>query len=102
MTSARLGDFIDSARQEGFVGRRTELAGFDAALTGRSSRRVLLVHGPGGIGKTMLLLQMRAAARAAGRAVVMLDGREVDPSPEGLTSALSPGAILLVDGYEQL
>jgi hypothetical protein len=102
VTSVRLGDFIDSARQDSFAGRRTELAGFDAALAGRSSRRVLLVHGPGGVGKTMLLLQMRARARAAGRAVVMLDGREVDPSPEGLTSALPHGTVLLIDGYEQL
>jgi RecA/RadA recombinase len=102
VTTVRLGDFIDTARQDGFVGRRTELDSFDAALTGRSSRRVLLVYGPGGIGKTMLLLQMRARARAAGRDAVMLDGREVDPSPEGLTGALSPGTVLLIDGYEQL
>jgi hypothetical protein len=102
VTDVRLGDFIDSARQDGFAGRRTELDSFDAALSGRSSRRVLLVHGPGGIGKTMLLLEMRARARAAGRDAVMLDGREVDPSPEGLTGALSPGDVLLIDGYEQL
>lgn len=102
VTTVRLGDFIDTARQDGFVGRRTELDSFDAALTGRSPRRVLLVYGPGGIGKTMLLLQMRARARAAGRTAVLLDGRELDPSPDGLTSALSPGTVLLIDGYEQL
>jgi hypothetical protein len=78
---------------------------------------------------------LRARARAAGRAVVLLDGREVDPSPEGFANAIvaAPGrprndgndgddgdgeggpavgpvavadrlagAVLLVDGYEQL
>jgi hypothetical protein len=50
---------------------------------------------------------MRSRAQAAGRAVTLLDGREVDPSPHGLTEALgSPstgtGGVLLIDGYEQL
>jgi hypothetical protein len=40
--------------------------------------------GPGGIGKTTLLLEMRARATAAGRTTVLLDGSEIDPSPDGL------------------
>jgi hypothetical protein len=67
---------------------------------------VLLGHGPGGIGKTTLLLEFRRRAREAGRAVQLLDGREIDPSPEGfgnaVRGALPTGAVLLVDGYEQL
>jgi hypothetical protein len=121
----RLGELVDSERHRNFVGRRRELDGFDEAVRGGSSRRVLFVHGPGGIGKTTLLLELRARARAAGRSVVMLDGREVDPSPEGFENAIvatlgrSPSprrgatkppqpaellvnAVLLVDGYEQL
>ena len=67
--------------------------------------RVLFVHGPGGIGKTTLLLEMRARARGTGRATVLLDGREIDPSPEGLAAALpaegaADGTVLLIDGYE--
>jgi hypothetical protein len=92
------------------------LASFDDALHGRSPRRVLFVHGPGGIGKTTLLHEFRV--RAPGRTVVLLDGREVDPSPSGMHLAirsalgrpgdqqpverLPAGAVLLVDGYEQL
>ena len=112
-----LGDVLDTARRQCFVGRRRELASFGDALHGWSPRRVLFLHGQEGIGKTTLLLEFRARARAAGRSVVQVDGREVDPSPEGLETAvltalghhdrrpiptLLTGAILFVDGYEQL
>jgi len=105
--AARFADVVDSARRRAFVGRRNEIAGFEEALAGRSARRVLFVHGPGGIGKTTLLLEMRARARGVGRGVVLLDGREIDPSPEGLTAALrveggGDCTVLLIDGYEQL
>jgi hypothetical protein len=116
--STLLGDVLDSARRQRFVGRRVELASFDAAVGGGSSRRVLFVHGQGGIGKTTLLSELAARARAAGRTVVQVDGREVDPSPDGLQTAVAvavgrqpdagpvgpllAGAVLLIDGYEQL
>jgi hypothetical protein len=119
--ATRLGDLLDDARRRTFVGRRRELASFDDVLLGRSARRVLLVHGPGGIGKTTLLLEYRTRARVAGRTVLLLDAREVDPSPEGFEDAaaaalgrpfgtetgrrlseLVAGGVLLVDGYEQL
>ena len=107
MEPASVGDLLDNARREGFVGRRAELRSFAETLAGGAARRVLFVHGPGGIGKTTLLLEMRTQARAAGRAVTLLDGREIDPSPHGLTEALGgagtgAGAVLLIDGYEQL
>lgn len=106
----RLGEVLDAERHRNFVGRRRELAGFDDAVGGLSPRRVFFVHGPGGIGKTTLLLELHARARAAGRRVVMLDGREVDASPEGFELALARhragptdgDAVLLVDGYEEL
>ncbi len=85
------------------MGRRDELAGFDEALAGRSARRVMFVHGPGGIGKTTVLQEFRRRARAAGRSVRLVEGREVDPSPQGFRAAVEPaGAVLLVDGYEHL
>ena len=87
--ATRLGDLLDDARRRTFVGRRRELASFDDILLGRSPRRVLLVHGPGGIGKTTLLLEFRIRARAAGRTVLLLDAREVDPSPEGFENAVA-------------
>jgi hypothetical protein len=111
----RLGDVLDAAGSRTFVGRDRELAAFDDAVSGRSSRRVFLVHGVGGIGKSTLLGQFRAHALAAGRPAVLVDGREVDPSPDGVRAALAralPGRstrfddlrapALLVDHYEQL
>jgi hypothetical protein len=108
VTAASLGELIDDERRRGLVGRRTELRGFAAALAG-SPRRILYVHGPGGIGKTTVLLAMRAQARADGRGCVLVDGREIDPSPAGFTAAVEAAGggadtagVLMVDGYEQL
>ncbi|GAA4244458.1 ATP-binding protein [Dactylosporangium darangshiense] len=116
--STSLGDVLETARRQRFVGRREELAGFDAAVGGHSTRRVLFVHGQGGIGKTTLLAELGGRARAAGRTVIQVDGRDVDPSPDGLRTAIQDaagrqtdaaplgpllaGGVLLVDGYEQL
>jgi hypothetical protein len=116
--SIHLGDLLETARRQSFVGRHHELVSFDDALAGRSVRRVLFVHGPGGIGKTTLLHEFGARTRAAGRTVVQVDGRDVDPSSDGLGAAirlalgqqhdgrpvaqLLAGVVLLVDGYEQL
>ncbi|MEU4690051.1 AAA family ATPase [Actinoplanes sp. NPDC023714] len=104
MAANVLGDVIERARRRDFVGRRAELRAFDDALSGRSPRRVLFVHGAGGIGKTTLLLEMAARARAAGRDPVLLDGREIDPSPDGFARAVPAmeAGILLVDSYEYL
>src|SRR4051794_4130219 len=111
----RLGDVLDEARRRTFVGRDDELTRFGEALDGRSPRRVFLVHGVGGIGKSTLLGEFRARAVAAGRPAGLLDGRELDPSPEAIRAALAraappppprlgevPGLILLLDHYENL
>ena len=103
-----LAALIDQARSEAFVGRTTELASFDAALSEASLCRVLFVHGPGGIGKTTLLHQFRLRAGSAGRALVFVDARDVDCSPEGLHAALCrPGGsivdeVVFIDGYGRL
>jgi hypothetical protein len=113
VTGTSLGDVIDRARRRSFVGRRSELRAFDNAQAALSPRRVLFVHGPGGIGKTTLLLELRARARGAGRITVLLHGSEIDPSPDGFRQAVEAagaaggaradgGFVLLVDGYEQL
>jgi hypothetical protein len=102
----QFGDLLDRARELSFVGRRDELAAFGATLSGRSARRVLFLHGAGGIGKTTLTHEFGRRARAAGRTVRLVDGREIDPSPAGFREAvgtdLPAGTVLLVDGYEHL
>jgi hypothetical protein len=95
-TAARIsGEVIAAAQRQGsearmraFVGRATELASFGELLNPGTARCVLFVHGPGGIGKTTLLQQFRMRARAAGRVPVLIDGRDVDCSPEGFQEAL--------------
>jgi hypothetical protein len=104
-----LGDVIEDRRWHGFVGRAPESAAFDDALAGRSGRRVLFVHGPGGVGKTTLLLHLRSRAHRAGRPAVYLDGRDIEPSPDGLLQAVQTAGsagngtpVLLIDAYEEL
>lgn len=119
----RLGALLDDARRRSFVGRRAELASIDRALTGDDPTRVLFVHGPGGIGKTTLLDQIRLRALDHGRRLLELDGREHAVTRESLAAAIAamdhgdgdggdrgggtsgdPGGalVLLVDGYEML
>jgi|DewCreStandDraft_4_1066084.scaffolds.fasta_scaffold02272_16 hypothetical protein len=101
--------------EHGFVGRETEQRRFEEAL--RRDWAVLLVHGPGGVGKTTLLSRFGAIAKRHGAAVFGLDCRYLDTSPMGfelgLQTALgtsepverlaaSPKAVLILDTYEAL
>ena len=68
---------------------------------------MLFVHGPGGIGKSTLLDEMRRRAVARGRPVVSLDGRDVAGSIPAVAAAAAtlghdPCPVLLVDSYELL
>ncbi|HWQ37569.1 MAG TPA: ATP-binding protein [Burkholderiales bacterium] len=119
--SMRIADRLEAARRSRFVGRELELALFRAALLGEHAPfAVLHIHGPGGVGKSTLLREYRRLATQAGRLPVLLDARDVDPSPGGLLLALSQalrldcvdpaavaarwpsGAVLLIDTYERL
>jgi AAA ATPase domain len=98
---------LDDARRRGFVGRAPELRSFTAALAGTDPARVLFVHGPGGIGKSTLLDELRRRAVEAGRPALLLHGRDLGGSIEDVATAVAalpdgPGPVLLVDGYELL
>jgi hypothetical protein len=117
----RLADRLDTVRRRRFVGRVAELALFDAALQAAEPFfAVLHLYGPGGVGKTTLLQELGRVAQAAGRRVIYLDSRDIDPSPSGFLIALSmalgippsaatpallaayPDLVLLIDTYEAL
>jgi hypothetical protein len=49
---------------------------------------VLVVHGPGGVGKSTLLAMMASRARADGATVAMVDGRDVEVTTPGLRAAV--------------
>jgi hypothetical protein len=112
-------DRLRRARRRRFVGRVGELELFRAALEGPEPPfTVLHIHGPGGVGKTVLLQAFAEATVGAGRVAVALDGRDLEPSPPGFLAALGlalgqPGhddplaalrdgrpVVLLLDTYE--
>ena len=72
-----------------FVGRQAELALIEAALAqDPPDACVFVVHGPGGIGKTSLVEQVRRIAQARGMGSLRLDARDIEPTPHGLLRAL--------------
>ncbi|MBC7292780.1 MAG: ATP-binding protein, partial [Thermoleophilia bacterium] len=118
---SRVSEWLTATRQRFFVGRRAELELFSQALSAEESPFVVLhLFGPGGIGKTTLLREYVRLAAEHGRPVYWLDGRNVDPSPQGFLLALShaidprapplfpnaltdlPPAVLILDTYERL
>jgi DNA-binding SARP family transcriptional activator len=113
---ARLGARLDSARRRAFVGRRAELELFREALANDEPPFTLLhMSGPGGVGKSTLLAAFARLAAEAGVLVIALDGRSVQPTPDGFLAALREQtgveqpldalperALLLVDTYELL
>ncbi|MFD3590409.1 AAA family ATPase [Streptomyces sp. NPDC058683] len=102
-----LADRLGVARERAFVGRATERALFRTALEcGEDAFSVLYLHGPGGIGKTTLLRRLGDDARAAGRAVVQVDGRTLEATPAGFSAEAAgaldtDGVVLLIDTFEQ-
>jgi hypothetical protein len=118
---SRLSDRLAEARRRRFAGRMAELELFRSAL--REPDRpfaVLHIYGPGGVGKTALLNEYARVAAEAGWPVILLDGRNVEPSPAGFCLALCralelaagtplpdllaawPSGALLIDTYEVL
>jgi len=113
---------LAAAHARRFVGRASELGLFQSALlASEPDFAVLHIYGPGGVGKTTLLGEFARAAHAAGAFAVRLDGRGVEPTPDGFLVALcqamglpdemsavaalckmDPRAVLLIDTYETL
>lgn len=54
------------------------------------------IHGPGGIGKTSLLLWLASLAEDADAAVVPIDGQDLAPQPGAVLDALARTAYLEV------
>src|SRR5689334_10480654 len=90
------------ARSDSFVGRQQELARFvDALHAAQPAFWVLHVYGPGGIGKSTLLAEFRRLAREAGCPAVLLDGRNVAPTPAGFRAALAEAGFSLEPAPER-
>jgi hypothetical protein len=101
-----LADRLSDEDAERFVGRGTEVALFDALLAGDGSANVVLLHGPGGIGKSALLREIARRAAAHGWSPLTLDARELTPASGELEAIFAAAAeetrpVVLVDTYEQ-
>jgi hypothetical protein len=88
--SSRLADRLISARRSHFVGRMDELELFQSVLAQPELPfYVLYIFGPGGIGKTTLLLEYVTIAQAANTHAFYLDCRDLEPSPATFQSVLT-------------
>lgn len=76
-----IGDRLKAAKQNGFLGRQTELRLFDALLTQAGTGEILNVHGPGGIGKSTLLDGFRRCAESRGVTYLYIDAPDFGTAP---------------------
>ncbi|MBM3464001.1 MAG: ATP-binding protein [Armatimonadetes bacterium] len=83
---------LAQARHQAFVGRVQEVRLFRDAITAAELPFLALhVFGPGGVGKTTLLGELQYQCDTLGVPCVLLDARNLDPSPEGFLAGLGAG-----------
>jgi DNA-binding winged helix-turn-helix (wHTH) protein len=83
-----LGDRLREQAARRFVGREAELELLRPAVGREMPAQALsFVHGPGGMGKSMLLERLRRMAEP-GVAVVSVDGAELLPTPQGIVEGI--------------
>jgi AAA ATPase domain len=102
-----LGDLIADRDRRRFVARGGELAFLERCLEDSPPAKVVLVHGPGGIGKSTLLREFARRAEESGWESHLVEGRELPPSPYALEAALEPSRdslkpLILIDTYERM
>lgn len=108
-----LSSLLASSAERLFVGREAERERFENWMTAEADRAAILsVFAPGGFGKTTLLRAFARSARAAGRRVMGVDGRDAAPSAGVLLQrlgvarvsdvgeALGDGGLLMFDTFE--
>src|SRR5262249_24379063 len=105
--AATLRDRMAERDARSFIGRRDELALFDTLLTDDPPANVLVLWGPGGVGKSTLLREMARRGSRAGRWVTEIDGRDLPPVPGALEAAFERVAdhespIVLVDEWDPI
>jgi hypothetical protein len=94
----RIADLLAATRKSRFVGREQELTVLREALHAPVPPfSVLSVYGPGGVGKTTLLRAFADLSREAGLPTYRVDARDIEPTPDGFTSALRSAMRLSAD-----
>ena len=102
-----LGQRVVARDRQRFVGRATELAFFDSLLVEDPPANVVLVHGPGGIGKSTLLREVARRGEAHGRVPRIVDARDLAPVPGQIEQALDGVdadtlPLVMFDTYERM
>ncbi len=90
-----------------FVGRERELGFLDSLFVDDPPANVVLMHGPGGIGKSTLLRHVQRRGEAAGWTPVLVEARDLPPVPDALNDALAEAReverpLVLIDSYERM
>ena len=105
--SSTLAERLAARDEQRFVGREPELAFFDSLFADDPPAQVVLVHGPGGIGKSTLLREVARRASRKGWTPRLIEGRDLAPVPGEIESALgdvtqSDHPLILFDTYERM
>src|SRR3954469_14488216 len=104
---ATLAERLPRRDEQHFVGREPELEFFDSLLVEEPSHQVVLVHGPGGIGKSTLLREVARRAEKRGYQPRLVEGRELAPVPGEIEHALGDLSsvelpLIMFDTYERM
>ena len=102
-----LGARMTRRDEAAFVGRKRELGFVDSLFVDDPPANVVLVHGPGGIGKSTLLRHVQRRGEAAGWTPVLVEARDLPPVPDALHDALAAARdverpLVLIDSYERM
>lgn len=105
--SSTLAERLAARDEQRFVGREREIAFFDSLLVDDPPAQVVLVHGPGGIGKSTLLREVSRRAARRGYTTCLVEGRDLAPVPGEIESALGDVSaiaqpLILFDTYERM
>ena len=99
--TATLGERVKQLRAASMVGREAELKRLWERLVGHPG--ILFVHGPAGVGKTVLLRTFAEQARGQGFTVREVSARAFLSDPERELASLSgEGVLLLVDDLQEM
>ncbi|HEY3143622.1 MAG TPA: AAA family ATPase [Acidimicrobiales bacterium] len=102
-----LGARLSAKDRTTFVGRAAEFAAIAALLVDDPPASIMLVHGPGGIGKSALLREVARRGEASGWSAVLVEGRDLPPLPDAVDEAIAPARtaerpLVLIDSYERM
>jgi hypothetical protein len=88
-----------------FAGRERELELIVSLAPDDAPHSVLLIHGPGGVGKSALMREIARHGECGGYFVVWIEGKEIGPDPDVLEEAFGDAwtherPLILIDNYD--